>query len=58
MVDVSLRAATGAGIGVIAVVMVLFMLQQPAMYPLWTVIMIGAVAVLAFLTVFRAATGT
>lgn len=58
MVNVNSRAAVGVGIGIIAAVMVVFMLQRPVMYPIWTVVMIGAVAALAFLTAFRTTTGS
>lgn len=39
---------TGFVCGAIALVMVLFMLSETQMYPLWTIIMMAAVGALAF----------
>ena len=39
---------TGFTCGIIALVMVFFMLGQQQMYPIWTVVMIAAVGALAF----------
>jgi uncharacterized membrane protein len=39
---------TGFACGIIALVMVVFMLGERQMYPLWTIVMIAAVGALAF----------
>ena len=42
------------GIGVLGVVMVAFMLRvRPDLYPLWTVILIGLVALGGFVSLYR-----
>lgn len=39
---------TGFTSGIIALVMVVFMLGQPQMYPFWTVLLIALTGVIAF----------
>jgi predicted membrane channel-forming protein YqfA (hemolysin III family) len=41
------------GIGVLGLAMVLFMLQRPELYPLWTVVLIGLVALGGFVSLVR-----
>lgn len=50
------RAAVAIGVGVLATAMVVFMLQFPDLYPLWTVAMIGGVGALSYLSAFRTVT--
>lgn len=44
------------GVGVLGTAMVLFMLQRPELYPLWTVVLIGLMAVVGFVSLFRTVT--
>lgn len=41
------------GIGVLGVAMVLFMLRRPDLYPAWTLVLIGLVALGGFVSLYR-----